>query len=573
MTRLLPFLRRLGFARGSVPGSRRFFVPASLVLALFVRFYTTAVRVVEVNDDRAQEQPDAGITSTTAAVLLQDETHPREAAPAASPSALHEVKAKKKKLKNPVAIFHGLSADAGAEDHEVAFLNQQLGDRWEFHSIEYARKQETILIPVAEQANRACALLQADPRFFSSSADDAPDERVMAIIGHSNGGMVGRHVLQNCALPLRIKFFVSVGGPQRGITKIPPSDQIPVFFRNLLDWVVRKAYLYPWVQRLIGPAGYVYNPRDMRSFGNANTFLGKLNNECAEYNADTAAGKLQKQNLLRNLLGEGDRAVEQDDKKILNRTSSRRHRTKTDDEVEEGLRGVVKEAANYNPKVLLDELQDVEQTTFSTNGAMLVHWDEQNVLSPGAGKNAATSNFTISDPGVNPPDWKTRGRPEQPKEEVVEDRTEDQLFSVDKFRLLQSKNTPGTTGTMASARPGAPVTRQKVEPEDVGAMLLIKFAQDEIVVPRETEFFAQENSEGAVVPLEDSGPFYSDDLIGLRTLAERKRLFFFTSPEHHDRLTDQDRLQSIVPLFRHGTLAREATGPDTLEGDPERIVI
>ena len=115
---------------------------------------------------------------------------------------------------------------------------------------------------------------QQNPSFASAEE--------ISLIGHSNGGMVARWVLQNCDFSSKsVAYFISVGGPQRGVNKLPPQG-VPSWLRPSLDWFISWGYLLPGMQSLIGPAGYVYNPKEFRRFQEANTFLGKLNNEAVE---------------------------------------------------------------------------------------------------------------------------------------------------------------------------------------------------------------------------------------------------------------------------------------------------
>eukprot|EP00933_Yihiella_yeosuensis_P038903 TRINITY_DN3284_c1_g1_i1.p1 TRINITY_DN3284_c1_g1~~TRINITY_DN3284_c1_g1_i1.p1 ORF type:complete len:358 (-),score=37.52 TRINITY_DN3284_c1_g1_i1:360-1433(-) len=275
----------------------------------------------------------------------------------------------------PVAVFHGMSAHASIENGECDFLQKNLG--WDCHSIEYAPGMKTITVPVAEQARNACALLQRHPSF--KDADE------MALIGHSNGGMVSRWVLQNCEMKGKFVYYVSVGGPQRGITKVP-RDNVPAAFAGVLDWIVERAYLWRWVQNLIGPAGYVYNPQSWEEFQHANTFLGKLNNEA----------------------------------------------------------------------------------------------DEKNV-------------------------------------------------------------------------------KQKEQILALKGMLLIQFEKDKVVVPRASEWFGQTQKDGVTYPLERSGTFYDDDLMGLKTLQRTGRLKFYMAPREHDKLCNEDRTLAMLSFF-NGTFPSDSNG-------------
>lgn len=169
----------------------------------------------------------------------------------------------------PVAVLHGINADSHMEDHEVSFLQTQLPQH-EFFSLEYAAKAETFTHSITRQAETACDALRA--RLGAGADPEA--EREVSLIGHSNGAMVSRWVIQNCA-GLRVVHFVSVGGPLRGITQVPKRN-VPAALQPMLSWASRKAYLE---NQWLGPAGYMYDPANYGAFLRARTFLGELNQE------------------------------------------------------------------------------------------------------------------------------------------------------------------------------------------------------------------------------------------------------------------------------------------------------
>eukprot|EP00747_Dinoflagellata_sp_TGD_P034606 gnl/TRDRNA2_/TRDRNA2_137356_c0_seq1.p2 gnl/TRDRNA2_/TRDRNA2_137356_c0~~gnl/TRDRNA2_/TRDRNA2_137356_c0_seq1.p2 ORF type:complete len:125 (+),score=17.65 gnl/TRDRNA2_/TRDRNA2_137356_c0_seq1:680-1054(+) len=115
---------------------------------------------------------------------------------------------------------------------------------------------------------------------------------------------------------------------------------------------------------------------------------------------------------------------------------------------------------------------------------------------------------------------------------------------------------------------------------------MIKFEHDQIVVPKESEYFALVDKDGeTIIPVERSGEFWDNDLIGLRTLHEERKLFYYEAPEGHDQLTCIDRIHSIVPMLlgklgeaeanrvlrRGGSIGEKVikVGRSTLQGDPK----
>ena len=139
----------------------------------------------------------------------------------------------------PTFIFHGMGVDSSFEDDEVELLSKKLPG-WSFHSLEYAgaAKANTILWSLQKQSETGCRLVQEHPSFQNATE--------ISLIGHSNGGIVARWILQNCFLGTKtVAYFISVGGPQRGITKLP-VDGVPSWLRPSLDWIICTQHRVIW---------------------------------------------------------------------------------------------------------------------------------------------------------------------------------------------------------------------------------------------------------------------------------------------------------------------------------------
>ena len=139
-------------------------------------------------------------------------------------------------------------------------------------------------MPLEKQVKTACENLQENPRFQEASK--------LAFIGHSNGGVVARGVLQNCDFGGRkVKYFVSVGSPQRGITYHRPIERIVG-----LNALATKLHLWRPMSIMIGPLGYWYDPApETRGKWTKTNFIVRLNNESPEGGAeDTKIKRYQK---------------------------------------------------------------------------------------------------------------------------------------------------------------------------------------------------------------------------------------------------------------------------------------
>ena len=77
---------------------------------------------------------------------------------------------------------------------------------------------------------------------------------------------------------------------------------------------------------------------------------------------------------------------------------------------------------------------------------------------------------------------------------------------------------------------------------------MFMWTEDRTIIPRESSWFASWDSYRRLVMLRDSID-YKDDYIGLRTLDEAGKLFFYSGPGDHMHLTDSMINDQLVPLL------------------------
>ena len=82
-------------------------------------------------------------------------------------------------------------------------------------------------------------------------------------------------------------------------------------------------------------------------------------------------------------------------------------------------------------------------------------------------------------------------------------------------------------------------------------LVLVKFLQDTVVIPRDSEHFAfyAENDTAKMIPLQESA-LYTKDLLGLKTMDQQSRLKFLETPGDHLRFTDQWFIDNIIPYLK-----------------------
>ena len=82
-------------------------------------------------------------------------------------------------------------------------------------------------------------------------------------------------------------------------------------------------------------------------------------------------------------------------------------------------------------------------------------------------------------------------------------------------------------------------------------LVLVKFNNDTVVIPRESEHFAfyAENDTSRIIPLQESS-IYTKDLLGLKTMDQQSRIKFLDTNGDHLRFTDQWFIDNIIPYLK-----------------------
>lgn len=71
--------------------------------------------------------------------------------------------------------------------------------------------------------------------------------------------------------------------------------------------------------------------------------------------------------------------------------------------------------------------------------------------------------------------------------------------------------------------------------------VMFMWQDDDMVVPKETQWFSDWDRQGNEIPLKDQ-QLYKDDWLGLRTMYEEGRLIFYSGPgKHMDLFTEAIR--------------------------------
>ena len=118
-----------------------------------------------------------------------------------------------------------------------------------------------------KQAQQACEKLKLDPKLTGD----------IQVVGLSQGALLGRYILESCDFNGSVVRYLSIGGPQMGVSKFPGCFEGA--FCGVINWVVDKLVYSSVVQRHAGPAGYFHDPANTKSYLKSSVFLPELNNE------------------------------------------------------------------------------------------------------------------------------------------------------------------------------------------------------------------------------------------------------------------------------------------------------
>jgi len=166
----------------------------------------------------------------------------------------------------PIAVFHGITdgCDYKNTSSLVESLKRDLGVHVECIEIGNGF-WDTILKSIDFQVEEACKNINANPNFQSD----------FAILGISQGTLIGRYIIEKCQMTGRVKQYLSLDGPQMGVGMISKLT-----CGSFCDWLCKLAapLLYKLKDK-VGPAGYFRYRYDQQYYMEHNTFLKMLNNE------------------------------------------------------------------------------------------------------------------------------------------------------------------------------------------------------------------------------------------------------------------------------------------------------
>jgi len=174
----------------------------------------------------------------------------------------------------PIAIFHGIgdSCSNGGMDQITKYFGRKVGAY--SVCIETAGGFFDFVTSFESQYENACKQVKADPNLQGE----------FSVVGLSQGALLARAIIQRCDMKGRVKRFVSIGGPQAGVAKIPQCTWDLVCWP--INFIADKLVYFYLVQHFVGPAGYFKNPGDFTDYQKYSSFLANLNNEVDNKNPE-----------------------------------------------------------------------------------------------------------------------------------------------------------------------------------------------------------------------------------------------------------------------------------------------
>lgn len=152
--------------------------------------------------------------------------------------------------------------------------------------------ETTVQNSMTQQSHEACSWLRSHPVYGRS--------KEIYVVGVSQGGLVGRYIVEECDLGrTKVKKLLEIGSPNMGISVIPmigcqnmkldEDDDICQFEREMAKILGNS----PVMQDNVASASYFRDPDDIEAYKRTSPFLASLNNE----NAPPSLAQLHKQRI------------------------------------------------------------------------------------------------------------------------------------------------------------------------------------------------------------------------------------------------------------------------------------
>lgn len=167
----------------------------------------------------------------------------------------------------PIAVFHGLGDNCS--NPGMKKFTEFLGKKFKDTVSKCIETGAGFSESFEHQCEQACNQIKKDPDFKGE----------FSVIGLSQGALIARYIIESCLMDDRsVTRFVSVGGPQMGVSKFPHCPKNTAFC-FLLNSITDTSVYSPEIQKKVGPAGYFRTNKKIDKYIEKSTVLAPLNNE------------------------------------------------------------------------------------------------------------------------------------------------------------------------------------------------------------------------------------------------------------------------------------------------------
>lgn len=172
-----------------------------------------------------------------------------------------------KNKNQPIAIFHGIGDDCNGWMQTWTKYLSAAADTYA-KCVESGANKDSEFISTQKQAEKACLLINQDKNFSGN----------FIIVAFSQGGLIGRHILQQCEMQGKVTKFISLGTPHMGISRVPWAEG-PLLLKRILDYAINLVAFIPGINNFYSPLSYLNPPLMHELYRKYGSFLSVLNNE------------------------------------------------------------------------------------------------------------------------------------------------------------------------------------------------------------------------------------------------------------------------------------------------------
>jgi palmitoyl-protein thioesterase len=181
--------------------------------------------------------------------------------------------------RRPVVLMHGLMATSSAMSHAQGWIEEDFPGIYVKNVEVTNSKIQSLLVDINVQVERFAAQVRGDPALA----------RGFNLIGHSQGGLIGRAYIHRFNDP-PVYNFVSWVGPMAGVYGVPDfnalcPDVVCPWLNELFDLLMQPDGAARVEQDLLTFAAYWRSPLNYSSYLRHNEFLADINNERETKNA------------------------------------------------------------------------------------------------------------------------------------------------------------------------------------------------------------------------------------------------------------------------------------------------